>query len=63
MHPYNVIRRATAYNMGCSNVSTVIEIIRSLKYNGGYPAFQYTSYIHNPLDQLHLRDPYTHEAI
>ena len=63
MHPYDVICQVMIYDMERSNVNTIINTIRSLKYNGSYPAFQYTSYIHNLLDQPHPVDLQTHDAI
>ena len=63
MHPYDVIRQAMAYDMERSNVTTIINTIRSLKYNGGYPAFQYISYLHNLLDQLHPMDLHNYDSI
>lgn len=63
MHPYDVIRQAMTYDIERSNVNTIINTIRSLKYNGGYPAFQFTSYLHNLIDQLNPTDLQTHEYL
>ena len=63
MHPYDVIRQAMTYNIERSNVNTIINTIRSLKYNSGYPAFQFTNYLHNLIDQLNPTNLQTHEYL
>ena len=62
MQPYDVICEAMTHDVKRSNVDNVIDSLRTLSYNGSYPAYQYTSRIHEMLANLDPRDLSTHDT-
>ena len=62
MQPYDAICEAMTHDVKRSNVDNVIDSLRTLSYNGSYPAYQYTSHIHEMLANLDPRDLSTHDT-